>query len=125
MSRWVDTPAGHRCTVHGAEFDRGEVCVACTVDPGPAIGAEERDEEPLERELRLIEAECNQRAKRMWRAAEELLSNGDVGDACKASAEATKWTRLALEINERRTQKQELAELIKKYRALLGKDGSN
>lgn len=125
MARWEDTPTGHRCPTHKVDFDRGESCVACIVEPSTPFAAGEHEEDHLEKELRLIEAECHTRAKRMWRAADELLANGDTGDACKASAESTKWTRLALEINERRTQKHELAELIRKYRALLGKDGSN
>lgn len=124
---WEDTPTGHRCPKHKVEFDRGESCLECVLDPGPALADAPPDEDHLAKELRLMEAECHQRAKKCWRKADDML-DGDVGstsDACKLSAESTKWTRLALEIHERRTQKHELADLIKKYRALLGKDGSN
>lgn len=127
MSRWVDTQTGHRCNVHEVDFDRGESCLACIVGPPdttPLDGGPEEDH--LEKELRLIEAECHRRAKVCWRKAEACFVNNDYGDGCKLSAESAKWTRIAaMEINVRRTQKHELADLIKKYRALLGKDGSN
>lgn len=127
MSRWEDRPNGHYCTVHNAEFDRGESCLACIVEPGQTALVGDHEEDHLEKELRLIEAACHERAKKCWRCANDMLDGnaGSTADACKLSAESTKWTRLALEINERRTQKHELAELIRKYRALLGKDGSN
>lgn len=127
MSRWIDRGGGRYCTVHDAEFDRGESCMACILEPGPQLGDQPVEEDHLEKELRLIEAECHQRAKKCWRIADNMFDGdaGSIGDACKASGEAGKWTRLALEIHERRTQKHELADLIKKYRALLGKDGSN
>lgn len=125
MNRWEPRNGGHYCTVHDAEFLLGEVCTACVLEPGAPVGDERPPEDHLEKELRLLEAECHSRAKRMWRSAEELLADKDTSDACKASAEAAKWTRIALEIHERRTQKHELASLIKQYRALLGKDGSN
>jgi hypothetical protein len=127
MNRWEPRDGGHYCTVHDAAFPRGEVCLACVSEPGSGPDDEHEEESPLDKELRLLETSCHQRSKRLWDVADGLLdgTDRDVSAGCKASAEAAKWVRVAIEIHERRTVKSELADLIKKYRALLGKDGSN
>src|SRR5512139_2299349 len=131
MNRWESRNGGHYCTVHDAAFERGEVCVACVVEPGTAPG-EDKPDDPDARGLKIREAEFRTRAKQCWRIAAQMFgepgeetTDRDVNAACKASAEAAKWERLALEVRDRYAPKQETDELIREYRKLQGKDGSN
>lgn len=127
MSRWIDRNGGHYCTVHDAEFSRGEICMPCSVEPGPPPGNETKETDD-ERDLKVLAAEFRSRGKRFYRAALDLLEDGtdrDVTAACKASAEAAKWERLALECRDRYAPKQETDDLIREVRKLRGQDGSN
>lgn len=131
MNRWEDRPNGHYCTVHAEEFLRGEVCGACVVEPGAAPG-NERGETQDERDLKVRESEFRSRAKTCWRIAARMfgepgedVTDRDVNAACKVSAEAAKWERLALEARDRYAPKQETDDLIREVRKLRGQDGSN
>jgi len=127
MARWVDRRGGHYCTVHDNEFPRGETCTACVVEPGAPPGSEVVEAQDA-KDLKIREAEFRANGKRFLRAAAELLEDGtdrDIAAACKASAEATKWERLALEVRDRYAPKQETDELIREVQKLRGKGGSN
>jgi hypothetical protein len=127
MARWVDRGDGRYCANHDYEFPRGETCTACVIEPGKPPG-NETVETKDERDLKIREAEFRQHGKRFWRAAEELLEDGtdrDIAAACKASAEAAKWERLALEARDRYAPKQETDDLIREVQKLRGKGGSN
>lgn len=127
MARWLDRDGGHYCTVHDYAFPRGETCTACVVEPGLPPGSEKTETQD-EKDLKVREHEFRANGKRFMRAAIELLEGGtdrDVNAACKASAEAAKWERLALEARDRYAPKQETDDLIREVQKLRGKGGSN
>ena len=126
MARWLDRPDGHYCTVHDYEFPRGETCTACVIEPGLPPGSEKTETQD-EKDLKIREAEFRQRAKKCWRIASDMFDGnvGSTADACKVSAEAAKWERLALEARDRYAPKQETDELIREVQKLRGKGGSN
>lgn len=131
MARWIDRNGGHYCTVHDSEFPRGETCTPCVVEPGPPPGSEAAETQDA-KDLRVREAEFRTRAKQCWRIASSLLgepgeetTDRDVSAACKVSAEAAKWERLALEARDRYAPKQETDDLIREVQKLRGKGGSN
>ena len=126
MNRWEPRNGGHYCTEHNADFPIGEVCDKCIVEPGIAPGEETRVD-PNELELKALESTCISEMKHYARLARDQCKKGgrDVGTGCKLSAEAVKWLRAALDVRDRYAPRQETEELIREYRKLIGKDGSN
>lgn len=123
---WEQTATGYRCTRHDATFARGEVCHGCTTDPGVAMSDEELDDAD-DRDLSIRESEVRSLAKFVFRHGRELVegTDRDTSAGVKLIAEGTKLERLALEIRDRRMGKREVSDLLKKYRELLGVDGSH
>ena len=124
---WEQTATGYRCTRHDTAFARGEVCTACTTDPGVAMSDEELDDAD-DRDLTIREGEVRSLARFLFRHGRQLVEDGtpkDKTDGVKLVAEGTKLERLALEIRDRRMGKREVSDLLKKYRELLGVDGSH
>lgn len=127
MNRWTDRNGGHFCSVHNAEFPRGEVCLHCVTEPGDSLDDEAPEGVADEADLRAMQRLCETNSKRCWRVADERFdgTDKDVAAACKASAEATKWMRLALEIRDRHATQTEIETLVRKYRELLAMDGAH
>jgi hypothetical protein len=118
---WVDTPSGHRCTRHNQEFLRGEVCPACVADPGDAPSGLEQDESEVSG-LRERIHELRNKARTMWRIAEELLegTDRDASAGCKVAAEHTKLLRLAEELQQRVDEYTRDDRLVRKAEKLAG-----
>ncbi len=121
-----DTPTGRHCDRHNVALQRGEVCQACVTDPG--VPGAELASEDIDRQLLTLAAECETHKRALWGQAEKLLSEGtpmDKGTACKLSAEAAKWLRIAREIKGEVSQRAQLREAIAHEKAMSGKRGPN
>jgi len=121
-----DTLTGRHCDRHNVVLARGEVCQACVTDPEAPGG--ELASEDIDRQLMTLAAECETHKRALWGQAEKLLSDGtpmDKGVACKLSAEATKWLRIAREIKGEVSQRAQLREAIAHEKAMTGKRGSH
>lgn len=107
QEQWVYDSAGvGRCLRHPTEpnFERGEICFACSSDPGPRIDIQESAGEDTE--ARAVEAEVRHLAKVMKRTAEELLdgTGREKLDAVKFADSFAKLTRLWNEMHSERMQ---------------------
>jgi hypothetical protein len=103
---------------------RGEVCQACVLDPG--MPGAELTSEDIDDDLLRLAAECEAHKRKLWREAEDLIDNGTAQDkntACKLSAEAAKWLRIAREIKGEVSQRKQLREAIEHEKAMTGKRG--
>lgn len=122
------TTTGEQPCPHHAHvlLRRGEVCQACVLSPG-AHGREQTSAD-VDADLMRLAAECEQHKRKLWREAEALLDDGTAQDkstACKLSAEATKWLRVAREIKGEVSQRKQLREAIEHEKAMTGKRGNH
>jgi len=105
---------------------RGQVCQACVLDPGrPGAVLTSAD---VDDDLLRLAAECETHKRKLWGRAEDLLEDGtaqDVSVACKLSAEATKWLRVAREIKGEVSQRKQLREAMEHEKQMQGKRGSH
>ncbi len=122
--RWILRGESFHCSAHNTDFARAEVCQLCVSDPGDSVDESASVPDP---ELHALRHEYRSRARTMWRMAQDFAkdpTDREASAACKASAEATKWERLALDVHDKLVNKTELAELLKQYAELLGRDGA-
>jgi hypothetical protein len=115
---------GRPCPRHGGDLRRGEVCQACVLEPATP-GAEQSSSE-LDNELLAEAAECQTRARLLWRHAEELLEDGtamDKSTGAKLSAESAKWIRLAREIKGEVSQRRQVRDGLSDLKAMSGARG--
>ncbi len=94
------------------------------LDPGSA--GKDLTSSDVDDDLLRLAAECETHKRKLWAAAEDLLDNGTAQDkstACKLSAEATKWLRVAREIKGEVSQRKQLREAIAHEQAMTGKRG--
>lgn len=87
-----------------------------------------QDSETIDAEIRADAARYAANAKRMWREAVDLLDEGtaqDTNTACKASDNAIKWERLALEAKDKVAARKHLREAMAHERTMQGRRGHN
>lgn len=122
---WEPTADGHRCTRHGIEFPRGEVCNSCTTDPGDDASTTTSD--VIDKEIAARAAEYTTRARRLWRECDEMLDGTpmDKIQAVKLSSDSVKWERLALEALDKLSARKHLREAMAHEVAMSGLRGPN
>ncbi len=124
---WELRADGRYCKRHKHAFPIGDVCHACTTDPGPEVGTAEVERNALERErdIRCSQYESDQ--KRLAREGRELLEGTDLEKslAVKMFAEATKLARLVEELNDKRLDHEHDLRLIRHEREMAGLRGPN
>ncbi len=122
---WESTADGHRCTRHGIEFPRGEVCHPCTTDPGDDASTATSD--TIDKQLAAEAAEFKSRARKMWRICDEMLDGmpSEQIQAAKLSAEAVKWERLSTETKDKLSARKHLREAMAHEVAMSGLRGPN
>lgn len=118
---------GYVCTRHGTTFARAEVCHECASDPGDGPG-EIVESEDLDRKLLALANEFRGAGRVMWREAKSLLEDGTAQDkntAAKLSAEAVKWQRLALELEDKVSARDHDRKLIRHEREMSALRGTH
>lgn len=99
--QWVDTPTGHHCNRHNADFLRGEVCHRCIADPGDEPTAFDEGDDDEDLRARIHEARSNSRY--LIRKGKEWIDDGTAqerGVGLKAFDCAAKWERIGNELQE-------------------------
>jgi len=117
---------GYVCTRHGETFARAEVCQACATDPGDGPG-ETFESEEVDRRLMRLANEFRGHGRAMWNAAHLRLkgTETDQNTAAKLSAEAVKWQRLALELEDKVSARDHDRKLIRHEREMSALRGTH
>jgi hypothetical protein len=122
---WVDTPTGHRCNRHGAEFSRGDVCHRCITDPGdPVVAFTEEDDDA---DLRARINEARERERLLIRHGRDWLDGTDKEKSLglKAFDCASKWARISNELQQIIEDRDHDRRLIRHEREMSGIRGGN
>ncbi len=122
FEHWVDLPdGGKHCPNHDQTFARGRVCTVCRVAGNPGIEITEIDNEH-DQDIYLEEAALDEEAKFWRRGARELWEGTPLerNTAVKAADTGLKFTRLRLEMREKRANREHDRQLIQHERAMAG-----